>query len=164
MHQRLVRQLHGTGDYVYCWGAGAPGSLWILVQCSQKYIFSGTDSAQSNSSCVDFGSDSVDIRVDPGKVYFSDDYCESLSLNHDLGGGPLYLFIGALCNYNDCPGAPRLLAIGLECVTAPNDCNQTKWRKPCWNPLRPVSQLTQLLGTVSTREEAIDALTCPRIR
>ena len=84
--------------------AGAPGSLWLLVQCGQKYIFSGTDSVQSNSSCIDFGSNSLDVRVDLGTVQFSDDYCTSLSVPHGLGAGPLYLFIGALCNYLNCPG------------------------------------------------------------
>jgi len=83
---------------------GQPGTLWVMMLCSKKYIYTPSVSRASNSSCADFGSNQLAIQLGVEYIVVTDDSCGPLAAMHQLPSGPLHIFLGALCDYASCEG------------------------------------------------------------
>jgi len=89
-----------------CPPTGQPGTLWVMMLCSKKYIYTPSVSRASNSSCADFGSNQLAIQLGVEYIVVTDDSCGPLAAMHQLPSGPLHIFLGALCDYASCEGKP----------------------------------------------------------
>ncbi|CAL8463390.1 g2924 [Coccomyxa elongata] len=84
---------------------GESGSLFIGLDCGQRIVrVPGLPEMGRGDSCVDFGSIGMTVEVGPSTIIVSFDDCLRLAGSHSLGSGPFYLFLGANCSSDACPG------------------------------------------------------------
>lgn len=87
------------------WVPGKSGSLFVGLDCGQRIVrVPGLPDMGRGDSCVDFGSIGMTMEVGPSTIIVSFDDCLRLAGSHNLGPGPLYLFLGANCFSDACPG------------------------------------------------------------
>ena len=92
------------------WISGKSGSLFIGLDCGQRIVrVPGLPEMGRGDSCVDFDSVGMTVEVGPSAIVVSMDDCLQLAGSHSLGSGPFYLFLGANCSSDACPGPSQHL-------------------------------------------------------
>lgn len=81
----------------------------MMMLCSKKYLYTSEESRMSNSTCAEFGENSLDVQIGLDSADFADDFCPTERAVHQLPPeDPLHLFIGALCELETCEGASHV--------------------------------------------------------
>lgn len=95
-------------------GPGEAGTLWLGFPRGRKELAAGAGpefpggALASPSPCLDYGHTGVSVTLGADRVAVADDACAPLASAHALGPGPLYVFLGAECACDSCPGAASL--------------------------------------------------------
>ncbi|BDA48744.1 probable halolysin at N-terminal half [Coccomyxa sp. Obi] len=98
---------------------GESESLFVGLDCGQRIVrIPGLPDLGQGDSCVDFGSIGMTVELGPSTIIVSVDDCLQLAGSHSLGSGPFYLFLGANCSSDACPGG--VVWERLEVQTGPD--------------------------------------------
>lgn len=80
----------------------------IAAQVKQAQHVQHVAPSVEERECLDYVVNTLELAVSANAASFVDDQCSPLSIAHDLGSGPVYLFLGAAYSLQDCAGNASL--------------------------------------------------------